>query len=169
MIRKCGTRQLSTITIATEKIVYGVKIRLTRGFEQFLRQIYNDTDDSNGVEQNKSMLITLSRARNSPVFLWYICQSSAQSWKRVSEKSNYYKGQGRLYLLVEDAVLLVDVSDVSCILVRTLSGELASLVDTKRMVINEEQGMHQSRDVLLIKLANNPIDCSLVRWLVVGI
>jgi hypothetical protein len=93
-------------------------------------------------EQNKSMLITRSRARNSPVFLWYICQSNGQSWKRVSEKSNYYKGKRRLYLLVKDAVLLIDICDISSILVRTFPGELAPLVDTKRMTINEEQGMH---------------------------
>ena len=60
----------------------------------------------------------------------------------MSEKSNYYKGQRRLYLLVEDAVLLIDICDISSILIRTLPGELAPLVDTKRMVINEEHGMH---------------------------
>jgi len=49
----------------------------------------------------------------------------------VSEKSNYYKGQRRLYLLVEDAVLLIDICDISSILIRTLPGELAPLVDTK--------------------------------------
>ena len=85
------------------------------------------------------------RARSSPVFLWYICRSNAQSWKTVSEKSNYLKGQRRLYLLVKDAVLLIDICDISSsILVRTLPGELAPLVDTIRMVINEEQGMHST-------------------------
>jgi hypothetical protein len=84
------------------------------------------------------MLITRSRARNSHVFLWYTCQSNAQSSKRVLEKSNYYKGQRRLYLLVKDAVLLIDICDISSIVVRTLPGELAPLVDTKRMAINEE-------------------------------
>jgi hypothetical protein len=88
------------------------------------------------------MLIALFHARNSPVFLWYICQSSAQSWKWVSEKSNNYKGQRRLYLLVKDAVLLVDICDISSILVRALPGELAPLIDTKRMAISEDQGMH---------------------------
>jgi hypothetical protein len=60
----------------------------------------------------------------------------------VSENSNYYKGQRRLYLLVKDAVLLIDICDISSILVRTLPGELAPLVDTKRIAISEEQGMH---------------------------
>jgi hypothetical protein len=88
------------------------------------------------------MLITRSRARNSPVFLWYICQSNGQSWKRRSEKRNYYNGQRRLYLLVKDAILLIDICDISSILVRTLPGELAPLVDTKRTSINEEQGVY---------------------------
>ena len=57
-------------------------------------------------------------------------------------KSNYYKGQRQLYLLVKDAVLLIDICDIPSILVRTLPGELAPLVDTKRMAINEEQGIH---------------------------
>jgi hypothetical protein len=60
----------------------------------------------------------------------------------MSEKSNYYKGQRRLYLLVKDAVLLIDICDISSIFVRTLPGELAPLVDTKSKVINEEQGIH---------------------------
>lgn len=60
----------------------------------------------------------------------------------MSEKSNYYKGQRRLYLLVKDAVLLIDICDISSILIRTLPGELAPLVDTKIMAVNEEQGMH---------------------------
>jgi hypothetical protein len=60
----------------------------------------------------------------------------------VSEKSNYYKGQRRLYLLVKDAVLFIDICDISSILVRSLPRELASLVDTeKKMAINEEQEM----------------------------
>lgn len=134
-----------TVIIATEKIVYESKISLPWGFQQFLRQIYNDTDDSTEVEQNTSMFIMPSRARSSPVFLWYICRSNAQSWKRVSEKSNYLKGQRRLYLLVKDAVLLIDICDISSsILVRTLPGELAPLVDTIRMAFNEEQGMHSA-------------------------
>ena len=33
------------------------------------------------------------------------------------------------YLLVEDAVLLVDISNVSCVLVWTLSGEFAPFVN----------------------------------------
>ena len=60
----------------------------------------------------------------------------------MSEKSSHYKGQRQLYLLVKDAVLLIDICDISSILVRTLPGELAPLVDTKRMAINEEQGIH---------------------------
>ena len=55
----------------------------------------------------------------------------------MSEKSNYCNGKRRLYLLVENAVLLVDICDISSILVRTLPGELASLVDTKRTSIND--------------------------------
>jgi hypothetical protein len=38
------------------------------------------------------------------------------------------------YLLVEDAVLLVDISNVSCVLVWTLSGEFAPFVDAGEVV-----------------------------------
>jgi len=87
------------------------------------------------------MLITQSRARSSPVFRRYICQSNAQSLETGVRKSNY-KSQRRLYLLVKDTVLLIDICDIPSILVRTLPGELAPLVDTKKKGINEEQGMH---------------------------
>lgn len=59
----------------------------------------------------------------------------------MSVRSNY-KGKKQLYLLVEDAVLLIDICDISCVLVRTLSGELASLVDADKIVINGRQGAH---------------------------
>ena len=73
----------------------------------------------------------------------------------------------QLYLFVEDAILLVDISDVSCILVRTLSGELASLVDTFE-VVNPQTPRKSANNILLINLSNNTVD-GLVRRLVISI
>ena len=48
-------------------------------------------------------------------------------------QTNLSKDQRSLHLLVEDMVLLIDISDVSSILIRTLSGELAPLVDASKV------------------------------------
>ena len=48
-------------------------------------------------------------------------------------QTNLSKDQRSLHLLVEDMVLLIDISDVSSILIQMLSGELALLVDASKV------------------------------------
>lgn len=91
---------------------------------------YTITSDSIEPSKIERTLIVRSRARSSRVFPRYICRSNARSGEKDIIRPTQAKTKRRLYLLVEDTVLFIDICDVARIVVWTLSREFAPLVDT---------------------------------------
>ena len=76
-----------------------------------------------------------------------------------------------LNLFIEHTIALVDVGDVTLVLVVSLSRELALLVDTVRELRDDKsvyKYQQYDKNVLFVHLRDYPID-SIFRWLVVSI